>query len=122
MAVYSTINGVQVAEDNNFSPQPSILRAGEMTNGLGQSIGDFVRTQYVLAYKWEWMPQDVLNSLITATDPLTYPSFSVTHSIPSGAYAGTYRVTNPVQAEKLFYDPTIGAVVWSNVTLTLQEV
>lgn len=122
MGTYSTINGVTVAEDNNFSPQPSVMRAGEMTNGLGQTIGDFVRTQYTLAYKWDEMPQEILTSLITATDPIAYPTFSVTHSIPGGTYTNTYRVTSPLQGEKIGYSEYLKRNVWINVTLTLQEV
>lgn len=122
MGTYSTINGVEVAEDNNFSPQPSIIRAAEMTNGYGQAIGDFVRTRYALAYKWDELPQDILDSLIDATDPTAYSDFSVTHSVIGGTYTGTYRVTSMLTAEKLEYSEYLGRNVWVNVTLKLEEV
>jgi hypothetical protein len=122
MGAYSSINGVTVAEDNSFTPKQSIVRAGTMTNGLGQEIGDFVRKQYTVPYKWEEIPQDVLDAIIDATDPLNYPSFSVTHSTTGGTYTGTYKVIDPIQGEKLIYSEYLGRIVWVNVTLTLQEV
>jgi len=123
MSILSVINGVPVAEDNSFAPSLSIQRAGTMTNGLGQEIGDFVRIQYMLNYKWDELPQDILTSLIAATDPLSYQSFSVTHSIiGGGTHTSIYKVTAPIAGEKLEYSQSLGRIVWINVTLTLTEV
>jgi hypothetical protein len=118
----SVINGVTVADDNEFAPQPKIVRAAEMTNGLGQTLGDFVRTKYVLPFKWDELPQDVLNDLIIATDPNNYLDFPVSHPTISGTYTGTYKVTSPLQGKKLKYDAPTNTYVWTDVTLELEEV
>ena len=118
----SVINGITVADDNNFAPSNSIVRAGEMTNGLGQTIGDFVRTKYTLSYKWDELPKDVLTALLTATNPTSYLTFSVTHPTLAGDYTGTYEVISPIQGEKLQYSYYLNRIVWVNVTLTLEEV
>jgi len=118
----SVINGVTVIEQLNFTPQKEIVRSGEMVNGLGQTIGDYVRLKYTLNFKWPALSAALLALLDAALDPETYPTFSVTHSTLSGDYTGTYKVTSPLQAERLLYNSTDGLYEWGNVTLTLGEV
>ena len=117
----SVINGVTVLESPGWRPQKTIVRAAEMVNGNGQSIGDFVRMKYVLSYSWPSLSTTLTDALIAATDPDDYTDFSVTHDTIDGNYTGTYRVTEPVQAENLTRDSS-GDIVWGNVTLTLEEV
>jgi len=116
------INGVSIVEPIGFAPRKSIVRAGEMVNGLGQTIGDYVRTKYVLNYKFEALPATLMSDLVDALDPETYDTFSVTHSSVEGDYTGTYRVIEPLQGEKLIYNASDGAYMWGNVTMTLEEV
>lgn len=119
----SIINGIIVADDNNWTPGKEIVRAAEMVNGYGDTIGDYVGTRYKLNYSWDELPIDIQTALITATDPLMYPTFIVTHPTLGGTdYTGTYRVINPLNGTKLQYSKRLGRIVWINVTLSLIEV
>lgn len=119
----SVINGVTVLEAPGWKPQKTVELAAVMTNGNGEKIGDYVRTRYILSYAWPYLSDALRESLDTALDPETDPTFSVTHPIPGAAesYTGTYRVTSPLQAENLTRDGE-GNIVWGAVTLTLEEV
>ena len=119
----SVINGVTVSDDNNWKPTRELVRAATMTNGYGDEIGDYVGTRYKLSYKWDELPIDVQTALFNATDPVAYPTFTVTHpTIDGGTCTGTYRVAEPLIAEKLQYNQILKRNVWVNATLSLIEV
>lgn len=119
----STINGVVVADDNGWTPTKEIVRTAEMVNGNGDTIGDYVGTRYHLNYKWDELPLAVQTALLTATDPVAYPTFTVTHPTLSGTdHTGTYRVIDPLQGSKIQYSKTMNRVVWVKSTLSLIEV
>lgn len=119
----SIINGVIVADDNNWIPEQENVRAAEMVNGYGDTVGDYVGTRFKLNYKWDELPIDIQTALISATDPVNFPTFAVIHPTLSGMdHTGTYRVTNPLNGAKLQYSTRLGRIVWTNVTLSLIEV
>lgn len=118
----SMINGITVPDSNEFKPSPTIVRAAEMTNGYGEKIGDYVKTRYTLSYEWDTLDDDVRDALMSATDPDTYPTFSVTFPIPGGTRTGTCRVTAPLMAKRLKYSVVRGKTIWTDISLGLEEV
>lgn len=116
------INGVTVPDGNDFKPVPSIVRAAEMTNGYGEVIGDYVKTRYSIPFAWDMLDDDTRDSLIAATDPEAYPTFSATFPTLAGDRTSVCRVTSPLFAKRLKYSLARGKTIWTEVTLTLEEV
>ena len=113
------INGVKIAEPDNYSPSKNVILANQLVTGSGKRLADVIREVVQLQLKWDYIPTDILKELMTATSPVVYPSFPVTYYAADSQRTGVFRTESPVNGVKI---DDINGGHWGNVTLTLGEI
>lgn len=114
------IGGYEFATPIGFTPEPREIYKGGMVNGNGVEIKNYVKTNYDLDLEWEYMPQNILENLITSTTVSNV--IEVTYQMPKGSVTKNFRRAQSVKSTLAKYNKIKDEYIWGKVNVKLEEI